>query len=90
MAFHIVIVAALIIAPLYATGTIHLREYNKIPVIAPLPPLAPPPGARGRSTRSTHYAPKGEVELYVAKTDGAYGDSEERFLRIGKRERLGS
>ena len=44
MAFHIVIVAALIIPPLYATGTIHLSEYNKIPVIAPPPPPAPAGG----------------------------------------------
>jgi hypothetical protein len=30
MGFHIVIVAALIIVPLYTTGTIHLNEYNEI------------------------------------------------------------
>src|SRR5260370_13601034 len=43
MGFHIVIVAALIIVPLYTTGTIHLNEYHEIPVVAPPPPLAPPP-----------------------------------------------
>jgi hypothetical protein len=43
MGFHIVIVAALIIVPLYTTGTIHLNEYNEIPLIAPPPPPAPPP-----------------------------------------------
>jgi protein TonB len=43
MGFHVVIVAALIIVPLYyTTGTIHLNEYHEIPVLAP-PPLAPPP-----------------------------------------------
>jgi protein TonB len=41
--FHIVIIAALIIVPLYTTGTIHLNEYNEIPLIAPPPPPAPPP-----------------------------------------------
>lgn len=42
MGFHIVIVATLIIVPLYTTGTIHLNEYNEIPLIAPPPPPAPP------------------------------------------------
>jgi periplasmic protein TonB len=40
---HIVVVAALIIVPLYTTGTIHLNEYNEVPLIAPPPPPAPPP-----------------------------------------------
>ena len=44
MGFHVVIVAALIIVPLYyTTGTIHLNEYHEIPVVAPPPRLAPPP-----------------------------------------------
>jgi periplasmic protein TonB len=47
MGFHIVIVAALIIVPLYTTGTIHLNEYQEIPVVAPPPPLAPPPAPAG-------------------------------------------
>src|SRR2546429_9813179 len=47
MGFHIVIVAALIIVPLYTTGTIHLNEYHEIPVVAPPPPLAPPPAPAG-------------------------------------------
>src|SRR5947199_8424634 len=47
MGFHIVIVAALIIVPLYTTGTIHLNEYNEIPGVAPPPPLAPPPAPAG-------------------------------------------
>jgi periplasmic protein TonB len=45
MGFHIVIVAALIIVPLYTTGTIHLNEYHEIPVVAPPPPPAPAGGA---------------------------------------------
>jgi protein TonB len=47
MGFHIVIVAALIIVPLYTTGTIHLNEYHEIPVVAPPPPFAPPPAPAG-------------------------------------------
>src|ERR1700751_6127243 len=47
MGFHIVIVAALIIVPLYTTGTIHLNEYHEIPVVAPPPPLAPPSALAG-------------------------------------------
>jgi periplasmic protein TonB len=42
MVLHVVIIAALIIVPLYITGTIHLNEYNEVPLVAP-PPLAPPP-----------------------------------------------
>ena len=45
MGLHIVIVAALIIVPLYTTGTIHLNEYHEIPVVAPPPPPAPARGA---------------------------------------------
>jgi hypothetical protein len=45
VAFHIMIVAVLIIVPLYTTGTIRLSEYQEIPVVAPPPPLAPPPAA---------------------------------------------
>ena len=47
VAFHIVIVAVLIIVPLYTTGTIHLNEYHEIPVVAPPPPLAPPSAPAG-------------------------------------------
>jgi protein TonB len=47
MAFHIVIVAALIIVPLYTTGTISLNEYQEVPLVAPPPPLAPPPPPGG-------------------------------------------
>jgi protein TonB len=41
MALHIAILAALIIIPLYTTGTIRLNPYEVTPLIAP--PLAPPP-----------------------------------------------
>ena len=42
-AMHLLILAALIIIPLYTTGTIHLGEYRDIPLVAPPPP--PPPAA---------------------------------------------
>src|SRR6266849_5461409 len=38
---HIVIIAALIIVPLYTTGTIQLHNYEDTPLVAP--PAAPPP-----------------------------------------------
>jgi periplasmic protein TonB len=38
---HFVIIAALIIVPLYTTGTIQLRNYDDTPLVTP--PAAPPP-----------------------------------------------
>jgi len=46
--FHIVIVATLIIAPLYTTGTIELSKYDETPLVAPPPAPPPPPPAAGR------------------------------------------
>ena len=40
-AMHLLILSALIIIPLYTTGTIHLGEYKDIPLVAPPPPPAP-------------------------------------------------
>jgi len=79
MGFHIVIVAALIIVPLYTTGTIHLNEYHEIPVVAPPPPLAPPPAPCGRYSRSAYHAPKGKVNYMLQKLTAPTGDSEDRF-----------
>src|SRR5260370_4548062 len=43
---HIVIIAALIIVPLYTTGTIQLPNYENTPlVVPPAPPPPPPPAA---------------------------------------------
>jgi len=45
---HIVILATLIIAPLYSTGTIDLGKYEETPLVvppAPPPPPPPPPAA---------------------------------------------
>jgi periplasmic protein TonB len=51
MALHIAIIAALIIVPLYTTGTIHLTDYEEIPLVAPPPaPPAPPPPPAGAAT----------------------------------------
>ena len=46
---HIVILATLIIAPLYTTGTIQLAKYEDTPVVAPPAPPPPPPPAAGRA-----------------------------------------
>ncbi len=45
---HIVIIGALIIVPLYTTETIHLRNYEDIPLSAPPATPPPPPPAAGR------------------------------------------
>jgi len=45
MGLHIAILAALIIVPLYTTGTINLGVHEEIPLVAPPPPPAPPAGA---------------------------------------------
>jgi protein TonB len=51
MGLHIVIVAALIIVPLYTVGTIHLSSNDEVPLVAP-PPLPPPPA--GPAVASPH------------------------------------
>jgi protein TonB len=45
---HIVIIAALIIIPLYTTGTIQLPNYDDTPLLAPPATPPPPPPAAGR------------------------------------------
>src|SRR5258707_9976932 len=49
---HIVILATLIIAPLYTTGTIQLAKYEDTPVVAPPAPPPPPPPAAGKGVVS--------------------------------------
>jgi protein TonB len=46
---HIVILATLIIVPLYTTGTIQLDNYNATPLAAPPAAPPPPPPAAGRA-----------------------------------------
>jgi periplasmic protein TonB len=51
MSLHLVILAALIIIPLYTTGTIHLPDYDAVPLIAPPPPPPPAPPAAATAPR---------------------------------------
>jgi protein TonB len=46
---HIVILAALIIVPLYTTGTIRLSNYEDTPLVGPPAAPPPPPPAAGRA-----------------------------------------
>ena len=46
---HIVILAALIIVPLYTTGTIQLSKYDETPLVAPPAGPPPPPPAAARA-----------------------------------------
>src|SRR5258708_2306539 len=46
-ALHIVIVATLIIVPLFTTETIQLRNYEETPLVTPPAPPPPPPPAAG-------------------------------------------
>ena len=54
MGLHILIVAALIIGPLYTTGTIHLSNHDEVPLVAPPPPPAPLPAAAVASPHIAH------------------------------------
>ena len=54
MALHLTLIAALIIIPLYTTGTITLPDYNEVPLIAPPPPPPPPPPAAAMAPRVVH------------------------------------
>ncbi len=67
MGFHVAIVAALIIVPLFTTGTIHLSQYQEIPLVAPPPPMAPPPPPAGSTVapRITH--PKAKLNYTLQK-----------------------
>ncbi len=67
MALHIVIVAALIILPLYTTGTIRLSEYHEIPLVAPPPPLAPPPAPAGGPVAPQITRPKAKLNYTLQK-----------------------
>jgi len=60
MSLHLVILAALIIVPLYTTGTIHLPDYDAVPLIAPAPPPLPAPPA---AATAPHLASRPKTEL---------------------------
>jgi protein TonB len=51
MALHLLILATLIIVPLYFRGTIHLPEYDALPLIVPPTPPPPPAPAVARAPR---------------------------------------
>jgi protein TonB len=54
MGLHFVILALLLIIPLYTTGTIHLAKYDAVPLVAPPPPPAPPAGAVAATPHIAH------------------------------------
>jgi hypothetical protein len=66
MVLHVVIIAALLIVPLYITGTIHLNEYNEVPLVAP-PPLAPPPALAAGAVAPHITHPKGKLNYTLQK-----------------------
>ena len=57
---HLVILGALIIVPLYTTGTIHVPDYDAVPLIAPAPPPLPAPPA---AATAPHVASRSKTEL---------------------------
>ena len=67
MGFHIVIVASLIIVPLYTAGTIHLNEYHEIPMVARPPPLAPPPAPAGGAVAPHITHPKAKLNYTLQR-----------------------
>ena len=67
MAFHVAVVAALIIVPLYTTGTIRLSEYHETPLVAPPPPLAPPPPPAGGAVAPHITHPKVKLNYTLQK-----------------------
>jgi periplasmic protein TonB len=59
MGLHLVILATLIIVPLYITGTIHLSEHEEVQLIAPPPP--PPPAPTVAATAPRVVRPRAEL-----------------------------
>jgi protein TonB len=66
MVLHAVVIAALIIVPLYTTGTIHLNEYNEMPLVTP-PPLAPPPAPAAGAVAPHITHPKAKLNYTLQK-----------------------
>ena len=67
MAFHMVIVAVLIIVPLYTTGTIRPSEFHETTLVAPPPPLAPPPAPAGGAVAPHITHPKAKLNYTLQK-----------------------
>jgi len=64
-ALHIVILATLIIVPLFTTETIQLRNYEETPLVTPPAPPPPPPPAAGRAV-APHITSKRPSLTYTA------------------------
>ena len=67
MAFHIVIVAVLIIVPLYTTGTIRPSEFHETTLVAPPPPLAPPAAPAGHTVALHITRPNAKLNYSIQK-----------------------
>src|SRR4029077_1172015 len=67
MAFHIVIVAVLIIVPLYTTGSIRPSEFHETTLVAPPPPLAPPPAPSGGAVAPHITRPNAKLNYSLQK-----------------------
>jgi protein TonB len=67
MAFHIVIVAVLIIVPLYTTGTIRPSEFHETTLVAPPPPLAPPAAPAGHKVALHITRPNAKLNYSLQK-----------------------
>ena len=62
---HIAFITALILIPLYTTGTIRLSKFDEVPLVAPLPPPALPAARTVASPRIAH--PRGRLTYTVQK-----------------------
>jgi periplasmic protein TonB len=67
MGFHIVVVAALIIVPLFTAATIHMTDYQEVPLVAPPPPMAPPPPPAGGAIAAHVVHPKAKLNYTLQK-----------------------
>jgi periplasmic protein TonB len=62
---HIAFITALILIPLYTTGTIRLSKFDEVPLVAPPPPPALPAARTVASPRIAH--PRGRLTYTVQK-----------------------
>jgi len=66
-AFHIVIVAVLVIVPLYTTGTIRPSEFHETTLVAPPAPSAPPPAPAAGAVAPHITHPKAKLNYTLQK-----------------------
>src|SRR5215469_4664574 len=66
-AVHLLILAVLIIVPLYTTGTIQLIQHEEIPLVAPPPPPPPPAVVAAAPVASHEVHPRAQVILHTHK-----------------------